>query len=84
MRRRWRKPREWLCRRVRWRTKDRQLWELGRARDPRDPLQIVMDLEMEVRPNSHQNHRDLMAPLERLMTILNDVKAPRPGGPPEA
>ena len=63
---------------------DRQRQELGQARDPPDPLLKVKDLETEVCPNSHQNRDDLKVPLERLMMILNDLKAPRPGGPPAA
>ena len=35
--------------------------------------------------NSDRNLDDLELPLERLMTILMDLDAPRkPGGPPEA
>ena len=63
---------------------NRQLQELGRAQGPLDPLLVMMDLEMEVCPNSHQDRKNRMVPLERLMKILNDLKAPRPGGPPAA
>ena len=35
-------------------------------------------------PNSDRDLNDPMVPLERLMMILMDLDAPKPGGPPEA
>ena len=54
------------------------------ARGLQDHPLDVMDLNEEVSPNSHRDRTNLDAPLERLMKILNDVKTPRPGGPPAA
>ena len=57
---------------------------LGQARVLPDPPK-QMDLKRMEDLNSDRNLDDLELPLERLMTILMDLDAPRkPGGPPEA
>ena len=74
---------QWRFRLALWKKAADRPRKLGRARVLRDPL-MRLDLKRMEDLNSDRNLDDLKVPLERLMMILMDLDAPKPGGPPEA
>ena len=74
---------QWRSRPALWKKAANRPVRLGQDRVLLDPP-MRLDLKRMEDLNSDRNLDDLKVPLERLMMILMDLDAPKPGGPPEA